>query len=59
MTSMATTVVLVTGGVDTHGHAHHAAVLDYMGRQLGDREFPTSPGGVSSPAAVDEWAWRS
>src|SRR5215207_1090785 len=45
MTSMATTAVLVTGGVDTHGHTHHAAVLDYMGRQLGDREFPTSPAG--------------
>jgi transposase len=45
MTSMATTAVLVTGGVDTHGHTHHIAVLDYMGRQLGDREFPTSPAG--------------
>jgi hypothetical protein len=45
MTSMATTAVFVTGGVDTHGHTHHAAVLDYMGRQLGDREFPTSPAG--------------
>ena len=45
MTSMATTAGFVTGGVDTHGHTHHAAVLDYMGRQLGDREFPTSPGG--------------
>ena len=31
--------------MDTHGHTHHAAVLDYMGRQLGDREFPTSPAG--------------
>src|SRR4029450_1351181 len=45
MTSMATTAVFVTGGVDTHGDTHHAAVLDYMGRQLGDREFPTSPAG--------------
>jgi transposase len=45
MTSMATTAVFVTGGVDTHGHTHHAAVLDYLGRQLGDREFPTSPAG--------------
>jgi Transposase len=42
MTSMATKAVFVTGGVDTHGHTHHAAVLDYMGRQLADREFPTS-----------------
>ena len=45
MTSMATTAVFVTGGVDTHGHTHHAAVLDCIGRQLGDREFPTSPAG--------------
>jgi hypothetical protein len=45
MTSMATTAVFVTGGVDTHGQTHHAAVLDYIGRQLGDREFPTSPAG--------------
>ena len=49
MTSMAKTAVFVTGGVDTHGHTHHAAVLDYMGRQLGDREFPTSPAGYRAP----------
>ncbi len=35
----------VTGGVDTHGQTHHAAVLDPLGRQLGDREFPTTPAG--------------
>jgi len=35
----------VTGGVDPHGQAHHAAVLDHLGRQPGDREFPTTPGG--------------
>ena len=58
MTSMATTAVFVTGGVDTHGHTHHAAVLDSLGRQLGDREFPDLTSGVSSPAAVDEWARR-
>ena len=45
MTSMATMAVFVTGGVATHGHTHHAAVLDYIRRQLGDREFPTSPAG--------------
>jgi hypothetical protein len=38
MTSMATTAVFVTGGVDTHSDTHRAAVLDYMGRQLGARE---------------------
>ena len=46
MTSMATTAVFVTGGVDTHGQTHHAAVLDYMGRQLGDREFRRHQRGI-------------
>jgi transposase len=31
---------VVIGGVDTHGRAHHAAVIDQQGRLLGDREFP-------------------
>jgi transposase len=35
----------VTGGVDTHGETHHAAVIDALGRQLADREFPTTPRG--------------
>jgi transposase len=35
----------VTGGVDTHSQAHHAAVIDHLGRHLGDREFPATPGG--------------
>ena len=42
---MTTTTLGVTGGVDTHGQTHHAAVLDHLGRQLGDGEFPTTPGG--------------
>ena len=42
MTTMTTTTPGVTGGVDTHGQTHHAAVLDHLGRQLGDREFPTT-----------------
>ena len=37
----------VTGGVDTHGQTHHAAVLDGLGRQLGE-EFPTTPAGYRS-----------
>jgi transposase len=45
MTSMTSTAVFVTGGVDTHGQTHHAAVIDQVGRQLGDREFPTTPAG--------------
>jgi transposase len=35
----------VTGGVDTHGETHHAAVIDQVGRQLADREFPATPAG--------------
>jgi len=45
MTSMTTATGFVTGGVDTHGQTHHAAVLDAVGRQLGDREFPATPAG--------------
>jgi len=45
MTSMTTTTGPVTSGVDTHGETNHAAVLDQIGRQLGDREFPTTPTG--------------
>jgi hypothetical protein len=52
MTSMTRTAVFVTGGVDTHGQSHHAAVIDHVGRQLGDREFPASPVGYR---AVVEW----
>ncbi len=37
--------MIVTGGVDAHGKTHHAGVLDPLGRQLGDREFPTTPAG--------------
>jgi transposase len=52
MTSMTRTTVGVTGGVDTHGQSHHAAVIDHIGRQLGDREFPASPVGYR---ALVEW----
>ena len=52
MTSMTRTAVFVTGGVDTHGQSHHAAVIDHLGRPLGDREFPASPAGYG---ALVEW----
>ena len=52
MTSMTRITVGVTGGVDTHGHSHHAAVIDHLGRQLGDRAFPASPVGYR---ALVEW----
>ena len=37
--------LVVTGGVDTHADAHVAAVIDPLGRQLGDRSFPATPVG--------------
>jgi transposase len=35
----------VTVGVDTHGDTHHAAVVDAVGRHLGDRQFPATVSG--------------
>jgi transposase len=35
----------VVGGVDTHSEVHHAAVLDALGRELGDQEFPATAAG--------------
>jgi len=45
MTTMTNLTTAVTGGVETHGQTHHAAVLDHVGRELGDHEFPTTPNG--------------
>lgn len=42
MTSMTHHAREVTGGVDTHGLTHHAAVVDRLGRHLADREFPAT-----------------
>lgn len=41
----------VTAGVDTHGHTHHAAVIDALGRAVGDREFATTPAGYRALTA--------
>ncbi|QNE78841.1 hypothetical protein F0344_33380 [Streptomyces finlayi] len=38
MTSMTNDGPQITGGVDTHGLTHHAAVIDSVGRHLADRE---------------------
>ena len=38
----------VTGGVDTHGKTHHAAVLDQTGRLLGDAQFPAGAAGYQA-----------
>lgn len=35
----------VYAGVDTHKHTHHVAVIDGVGRELGDREFPATAAG--------------
>ena len=43
---------VVISGVDTHGKTHHAAVIDEVGRQLGDREFTASPAGYR---ALADW----
>lgn len=37
--------VEVFAGVDTHSRTHHAAVIDRLGRQLADAEFPATPAG--------------
>jgi len=36
---------LVTGGVDAHAEAHHAAALDEQGRLLGVAAFPATAQG--------------
>lgn len=45
MTSMTHHTGEVTGGVDTHGRTHHAALIDPLGRHLADREFPATTAG--------------
>lgn len=35
----------VIGGIDTHSETLHVAAIDPWGRELGDREFPTTPQG--------------
>jgi transposase len=42
---MAAKKTQVTGGVDTHSDAHHAAAVDQTGRLLGDREFSATTDG--------------
>jgi transposase len=41
----------VTAGVDTHADNHVAAVIDPLGRHLGDRSFPATPAGYRALAA--------
>jgi transposase len=46
--SMAAKKRPVTGGVDTHGKTHHAAVVDQVGRVLADQQFPTTTHGYQA-----------
>ncbi len=41
----------ITAGIDTHGQTHHAAVIDALGRPVGDREFTTTPAGYRALTA--------
>ena len=52
MTPTTSSACVVIGGVDTHGQTHHAAVIDDIGRHLGDREFPANPAGYR---ALAQW----
>ncbi len=40
MTSMTHNAPQITGGVDTHGLTHHAAVIDSIGRTWPTRSSP-------------------
>lgn len=41
----------VVAGVDTHADTHHAAVIDTVGRRLGDAQFPAAGEGYAALAA--------
>jgi transposase len=51
MTNLAPTAQSVFVGVDTHRDTHHAAVIDYLGRELADRSFSATPVGYQQLAA--------
>jgi transposase len=50
-TPQATLAAQVIGGVDTHADTIHVAAIDDLGRELGDREFPTTPPGYRDAIA--------
>lgn len=35
----------IFGGIDTHADTIHVAAIDHWGRELDDKEFPTTPTG--------------
>ncbi len=42
MSGMTGETGVVIGGVDTHSQTHYVAVIDRLGREVGDREFPAT-----------------
>ena len=50
MSSMTGETGVVVGGVDTHSRTHHVAVIDQLGREVDDREFPATVGGYAALA---------
>lgn len=48
MSSMTKETGVVVGGVDTHSQTHHVAVIDHLGREVGDREFPVTAAGYEA-----------
>ena len=51
MSSMTDDRFGVVVGVDTHADTHHVAVIDHLGRALGDAEFATTPDGFEAALA--------
>lgn len=51
MTSTPAAPPSIYGGADTHADTIHVAAIDGLGRELGDREFPTSPEGYAAALA--------
>src|SRR5947209_1322981 len=50
MSSMTGEAGVVVGGVDTHSQTHHVAVIDQLGREVDDCEFPATAVGYAALA---------
>lgn len=61
MSSMTGETRVVVGGVGTHSQTHHVAVIDDLGREVDDREFPATAVGYAALAgwlrSFGELAW--
>ncbi len=38
----------IFAGIDTHKDTHHAAIIDYLGREIADRQFPATATGYQA-----------